>query len=38
MDYIQILVVTVHSRGVVNFMGIILEAEVSFIFRFYAFF
>ena len=30
MDYIQILVV--HSRGVYNFMGIILEAQVSFIF------
>ena len=30
MDYIQILVV--HSRGVYNFMGIILEAHVSFIF------
>ena len=36
MDYIQILVV--HSRGVYNFMGIIMEAQVSFIFRFYAFF
>ena len=30
MDYIQILVV--HSRGAYNFMGIILEAQVSFIF------
>ena len=40
MDYIQILVV--HSRGVYNVMGIILEAQVSFFFllfsRFYAFF
>ena len=38
-DYIQILVE--HSRGVFNFMGIILVAQVSFIlliFRFYAFF
>ena len=32
----QILVV--HSRWVYNFMGIILEAQVSFIFHFYAFF
>ena len=30
MDYIQILVV--HSRGVYNFMGMILVAQVSFIF------
>ena len=28
MDYIKILVV--HNRGVYNFMGIILEAQVSF--------
>ena len=36
MDYIQMLVV--HSRGVYNFMGMIFMAQVSFIFRFYAFF
>ena len=40
MDYIQILVV--HSGGVFNFMGMILEAQVSFIYlffsRFFAFF
>ena len=30
MDYNQILVV--HSRGVYNFMGMILVAQVSFIF------
>ena len=37
MDYIQLLVV--HSRGVYNFMGIILEGQVSFFFfRFHAFF
>ena len=37
MDYIQILVV--HSRGVYNFIGMILVAQVSLIFFcFYAFF
>ena len=30
MNYIQILIV--HSRGVYNFMGMILVAQVSFIF------
>ena len=30
MDYIQILIV--HSRGVYNFMGMILVAQVSFFF------
>ena len=36
MDYIQILIV--HSRGVYNFMGMILVAQMSYFFRFYAFF